>query len=107
MNIGKMDRKVEVQTPAVTVDTFGQRNETWSTRVTAWASKRDEFANERVEAGQVVEVVRTTWTMRYDSTVKATHRILYGGEHYYILGIVELGRKEGMQILTEKRNTPR
>ena len=107
MNIGRMDRKVEVQRRTTAVDTFGQRNETWAKRFDAWAMKKDDFANERVEAGQVVEVVRTTWTMRYNDTLKHTDRILYDGGTYYVLGIVELGRKEGMKVLTEKRSSPR
>ena len=54
--------------------------------------KRDEFSTERIEAGQVVEVARTSWTFRYRDNVKATERIYYNGEAYYVLGIVELGQ---------------
>lgn len=107
MNIGRMDRKVVVEKRDTNVDTFGQHIETWRERFKAWGMKRDDFANERVEAGQVVEVTRTTWTMRYDKRLKHTDRIVYGSEHYYVLGIVELGRKEGMKVLTEKRSSPR
>lgn len=107
MNVGQLDRRVTVQEVSYTVDTFGQRLETWVKRKDAFAGKRDEFAMERTEAGQVVEVVRTTWTFRYRDAVKATERILYEGELYYVLGIMELGRKEGLRVLTEKRNSPR
>jgi len=107
MNIGKMDRRITIQSATNTVDTFGQRNESWSDRRTTWAAKRDELATERVEAGQVVEVVRTTWTLRFDSDLKHTERIVYDSETYYILGIMELGRKEGHKVLSEKRSSPR
>lgn len=107
MNIGKLDRRIVVQKRTTTVDTFGQRVETWDTRLNTWAAKRDEFANERVEAGQVVEVVRTVWTMRYNSSISPTDRIQYEGEVFDILGLMEVGRREGLRVMTEKRNSPR
>jgi SPP1 family predicted phage head-tail adaptor len=107
MNIGKMDRRIVIQSATTTVDTFGQRNETWADRRKTWAAKRDEFASERIEAGQVVEVSRTTWTIRHDPNLKHTERIEYEGEIYYILGVMELGRKEGQRVLTERRSSPR
>ena len=107
MNIGKMDRRITIQSATNAVDTFGQRNETWSDRRTTFAAKRDEFASERVEAGQVVEVVRTTWTIRFDADLTNEERIAFEGDLYYIVGIIELGRKEGQRVLTERRNSPR
>ena len=42
-----------------------------------------------------------------DPPFKHTERIVYDSETYYILGIMELGRKEGHKVLSEKRSSPR
>ena len=47
---------------------------------------------------------RTEWTIRYLATIKKDMRINYGGLYYYITGVVEIGRKEGMRVITELRD---
>lgn len=107
MNAGRMDRKVDLMKPTTTTDSFGQVVESFAAEVSVWAQKRDVTGREDVEADQVVAQVRTEWTIRWRSDILPTWRIRYGSEIYLIDGILEIGRREGMKILTTKRDAKR
>jgi head-tail adaptor len=57
-----------------------------------------------VEVDRQTALTRTQWTMRYRSTVNSTMRILYNSQYYYIVGVEEIGRREGLRVFTELRN---
>ena len=48
--------------------------------------------------------VVTEWTIRHRTDVTAAMRVKYGNDFYYITGIRELGRREGLVLLTELRD---
>ena len=108
MNVGRLDRSVELQTQATSQDDYGQPLETWTTLATVWAEKSDRVASEVTSAGQVVEVLRTVWTIRHRSDIDTRHRLalkIGGGlyEYYYITGTQEIGRRVGLKLTTERR----
>jgi head-tail adaptor len=51
-----------------------------------------------------VQLNRTEWTVRYRSDVDTTMRIMHDSTYYYIVGIVQIGRKEGLLLITELRD---
>lgn len=99
-----MDRRVIVEEKTVSRDSWNHPTESWSTLSTVWAQKVDKSVSERGELDQVVAVNRTEWTIRYLADVKADMRINYDSSYYYITGVVEIGRKEGMRLITELRD---
>lgn len=104
MNPGTMDRRVQIQNYTTTRDDWNTPIQTWSTLASVWASKQDRRSAEVVENDQMVNLNRTTWRIRYRSDVDTTMRIEYDSEHYYVVGVRELGRKEGLEITTERRD---
>ena len=46
---------------------------------------------------------RTIFKIRHRTDVDATMRVDYDGKKYYIIGVKELGRTEGLQLTTELR----
>lgn len=107
MNAGRMDRKVDLLRPTTSTDSFGQVSETFTTEAAVWAQKKDVTAREAVEADQVVAQIRTEWTIRWRSDITPQWRIRYGSEIYTIDGILEIGRREGMKILSTNKDSPR
>jgi SPP1 family predicted phage head-tail adaptor len=104
MRPGRMDRRVVIQQPTATKDDWNYDTIAWTTFATVWATKLDKGVAETVEASRQTAVNRTQFNIRYLSGVNATMRISYGGLFYYIVGVEELGRREGQILYTELRN---
>lgn len=103
MNAGKLDRRIEIQTYTTTTDDWNHPTKSWTTTYTVWASKVDKSESERTELDQTVAVNRTIWTIRYIAGLDATARVKYGDDIYEVRGVKELGRREGIQLTTERR----
>lgn len=108
MNVGKLDRNIDLQTQTTTRDDFGQVVETWTTLASVWGGKADVLSSEVTSAGQVVEILRTVWTVRFRNDISTKHRIRYresggGLTYFYITGLQEIGRRVGLKITTERR----
>lgn len=104
MNPGGMDRRVVIENYATSTDDWGHPVRTWSTLASVWAQKKDVQAIERTEQAQIVALTYTQFRIRYRSDVDTTMRISYGNTYFYITGVKELGRREGLEIRTELRD---
>lgn len=102
MNAGRLDRKIELHSPTTTTDSFGQSSETFAKVADVWAMKKDTAAREIVEADQLVAMVRTEWTIRHRTDINETWIVKYESTDYEIKGILEIGRREGLRLITEK-----
>lgn len=107
MNAGRLDRKILFMEHSTTTDTFGQEKDVFTPGAIVWAEKRDVVANEAVEADQITANVRTEFIIRWRSDVLPTWRIRYDSKDYNIRGILEIGRREGLRIITEQKDSPR
>jgi SPP1 family predicted phage head-tail adaptor len=103
MNAGELDRRIEIQRATITRDDWNSPVETWATIATTWAAKRDRNEIEINEQNQTVTFTRTIWKIRHRADLTTTDVILYGAEVYDITGIRELGRREALEVTTEKR----
>ena len=104
MRIGKLDRRIVIEQQVTAKDDWNYDYTTWTTYATVWANKMDKGVTEREEVDRQTALTRTQWTMRYRSTVNSTMRILYNSQYYYIVGVEEIGRREGLRVFTELRN---
>lgn len=104
MNSGDLDRRIVVESFQETRDDWNYPVRTWVTFHTCWAQKRDDLETEPTELDQEVGVTRTLWKVRYRAGIDTAMRIAYNSRYYYITGIKELGRQEGMHITTELRD---
>ena len=104
MRIGTLDRRVIIEQQVASKDDWNYDALTWTTYATVWAAKMDRQSGEQEEVDRQTAILRTVWTMRYNSGVNATMRISYGGLLYYITGVEELGRRDAMRVHTEQRN---
>ena len=109
LNIGSLDRYVTVQSVSYADDDYGDgQTPTWANYATSVPMKFDSLGgnspSEKFEASQKVDIDMVTWTARYDSGILDTMRIVYDSENYHIIKITPKGRKEYMEILTEKKD---
>lgn len=104
MNIGKLDRRIALQVVTTTRDAWNHPTESWATVATVWATKTPRQATEPTEASQVVALEVVHWYIRYrDDVAAGTHRVKWGAVVYDITGVQELGRRDGLRLITERR----
>jgi head-tail adaptor len=95
---------VEVRTR--TQDATGQEFESWAHAFYRWMAKRDTRAGERYTSDQLVSEVDTVFAGRFDDCEAVhpdTHRLVYRGRVYEILGRTELGRRDAMEFACKAR----
>ena len=108
MDPGQRDRAVTIQQLTEGVDASGAPTETWTTLVTpVWMRKRDLRQDERFKASQLSAPVETMWEMPYRTDmdpesvdVPKTRRLLYQQRTYDIVGASQIGRREGIELMT-------
>jgi len=105
MNIGALDRRVGLEKPVTTANEYGERVATWTKYKTVWAAiERKPYAREAVSGEQNISFQSVTFIIRYSSEVailSPSHRIIYNGDYYNVLGVQEVGRNEQLRVVTE------
>ncbi|HEV7284322.1 MAG TPA: phage head closure protein, partial [Kaistia sp.] len=84
-----------------TRDVLNNPVEQWLELATVWASKLDVRDSERFSSAQVGAEIGSRFQIRYSTTVADLNpkdRIVYGGKFYDIVGVKEIGRREGLEI---------
>jgi len=101
MQAGILDRFITIEKFTATQDSFGQEIETWTKHANVWAKKQDIRGDEFFNAKQFESEITTRWKIRWRSDLNTEMRITYSNTTYNIRGIIELGRNEGLELMTE------
>lgn len=106
MKIGKMDRRVSIEHRNTTRDEYGQVGPEYTTTATIWAdvvhrgSPREKLLDASIfptaELAIVIRHPRGEWTPT------ETMRVNYNADFYEVLGIHEIGRREGLRLYVQK-----
>ena len=110
MNIGRLDRLVNIQSASYADDGFGDsQTETWVDYATNVPARLDYPGNttgsdDTFEANQEVNVSTLIFTLRYDSGILDTMRVVYNSGNYKIIRMQEIGRRKGLKLTTENRD---
>ena len=106
LSIGQLDRRIEVQSPTYTTDSYGEETKVYATLYTLWAhadwkaSRRKEESQEQVQGTDLVFYVRNLGI-----TILGTYRIVYDSKTYIIHGIKEIdGREQFLEIETKLKD---
>lgn len=66
MNIGKLDKRITLQTRSATLDDYGQELNSWSDFATVWANVKPISGREKLRAMAVQSILTHTVTIRYN-----------------------------------------
>ena len=108
MRAGRLDRNILLQEKTVTQNSDGQPVETWATiraihaQQQSGAKVAERFANNQLFA-TVTTVFRCGFWPAFAEIRPDTHRILYRSVIHNIQGAIEIGRKDGVEILCDAR----
>ncbi len=89
MDIGRLNRKVEILTFVWERDDFGGQEGTWVTTDVRWASIEPVSGTEYYTAQQVSAETVVKITLRYTTNVTVLNRIRYGNSLYEITGVLD------------------
>ena len=104
MNIGKLRNRIELQSSTTTTDSVGQQSHVWTTYTTVWATIHHLTGKETLNAQQLVAEITHRVTIRYNSSLNATHRIKYGTRYFYINFINNANeRNEYQEIMCKEK----
>lgn len=108
MKFGQMDRRITLQRATLATNAYGERVETWGTLATVWAQiqYKEGSGKEAVQSDQVFSSQPVHFIIRYStdvSSIRPSDRVSYKGDTYQIEGIQEIGRAEGLRIVTTLR----
>jgi head-tail adaptor len=114
MRAGKLDRRVSIETNTPVQDVSGEEIADWA-RIgpIRWASIQAVSGEERFIAEQLVARQQNEFHVRWSSDLSSLHpgdRVVYpvtstpvDSEIYDILAVHEIGRREGLRIITARR----
>lgn len=103
MRAEKMDRRIAIQRATAVRNEFGEDILTWATLAEVWAAVEPVSDGERWRAAEVAAHVTTRFRIRWGWDVTVQDRVLYDGREYDIVGVKEIGRREGQELTASAR----
>lgn len=104
LDAGKLDRRIRIERAAVTTDGRGVEQRAWTPLATVWAQRLPQRALESWKASGTAAELETAWRIRWSSQVadvSPEDRVAFGDQAMAILGVTEIGRREGLEIVTK------
>jgi len=102
MLAGKLDRRITIQQPVETQNSFGEVVVSFTNFAEVWAEVIPVSGNERLTAGQILPEATLKINIRWLSGINEKFRILYENVAYDIQYIAELKRRDGLQITVKR-----
>lgn len=100
---GRLDRRIVLERRDGQLDAAGEDLPQWVAIATLPAQVEPVSGREGFSSQQRFAEATHTFTIRYRGGVDPTHRIRYEGRTYDILGVSEIGRREGLAIVAAAR----
>jgi len=100
MKGGNLDRRITIQEKTEVVASNGQRTLTWSTLLSTWANPVEKDGQEKTDNNNRSTKRMVNFRIRYRSTITNEMRVLWEGKYYKIEDTKELGRQDGLMIIT-------
>lgn len=103
MLAGTLDRRFTWQRASKTTDDFGGEIETWATLFETWCAKVALTGAEAVVAAEVVDEETVKLQFRWRDDVQTTDRFIFEGRVHRVTSLVELGRRDGLEVIGRTR----
>lgn len=106
MQIGKLDRRIVLQRATKSKDSFGQPIETFADWQTVWAAYMPVSDGEKLRANETYSNLTARFKIRWSSAVSTLNtkdRVTFDGRTFDIIGVKELGRRDGLEITAATR----
>lgn len=98
---GGRDRLITLQDRAAGVDGLGNPNGAWQDTAKVWAKYTPVRGTEEFLKTQKYAETEATFGIIHRSGINARTQILFDGKTWDIVGVLEIGRREGLQLLAK------
>ena len=103
MEVGTLNKRIEIQAATRVSNDMGGFIETWGTIATVWAAIWPLSATETVQSMQTDMVVSQRIRIRYRSTFRPSWRLKFGNRYFNIVSILNPNeRNEYLDILAKE-----
>ena len=106
MRAGKLDRRLTIRRASMSHDGFANVQGDPSDLATVWAERMPMSDGERNQQGGVFASATVRFRVRYSATVADLNpkdTLTCEGRGYEVLGVKEIGRREGLEITASER----
>ena len=104
MRAGRMDRLITLKAKVVTTNDFGEEIEEWQDVGTIWAERLELRGNERWNAMQTVANITCKYRIRWRDDIGPLNMLVDADNREYdIHAVLEVGRREGLELLVKAR----
>jgi SPP1 family predicted phage head-tail adaptor len=99
MQAGRLDQRITIQTKSVTRASNGEEVVAWVALDTVWAEVKPLRAKEFFAAAQMQGSVDHQVRLRWRDDIARDMRLMWRDQPLDIVGIAELGRRDGLEIM--------
>ena len=107
MQIGELDRRIELQNPTQTTNSYGEVTQTWSAYKTVWSHVNWEGGSRDEESSVITAMTKVVFTIRNIDLNGLTSktRIKFNNKYYFIHVLKQIdGREQFIELETEEKN---
>lgn len=101
LNIGNMDRRINIERLTKTRKPSGDTFETWAPVATVWAEVLQQTANEFFTGYGEAETGTVIFRVRFRPGIMTKDRVSFDGTDYDIKEIKEIGRRDALELRGE------
>lgn len=91
---GRLRHRIVIQSPTETINSYGEREQTWATFATVWASIEPMRGRELLEAQQINAELSVKIRIRYLASVKPKYRISWDSRTFEINSIANIEERD-------------
>ncbi len=96
---GDLDQRVTLQSKSVTRAANGEEVVTWADVATVWAQVHELRGREYFAGAQLQDTTDVRVRLRYRSGVVREQRLLWRGAPLDIVSVIEVGRKDSLELM--------
>ena len=102
MQIGDLDRRIRIEVPTKTANSYGEETLIWESYRIVWAKMEWKGGSEKEETQRITATSKICFYIRnLDISINEQNRISYDGKYYYINVINEIeGRESFLELET-------
>lgn len=103
LETGRLDRRIRIERNVPVIDGLGAEVPGWTILQMAWAERLTQKASEAWKAGGTASQREVVWRIRWSRSLAdlgEQDRVVYNGQAYPVSGVIEYGRREGLEITT-------
>jgi SPP1 family predicted phage head-tail adaptor len=105
MRSGSLDRLIVIKSPKTETNGYGEEvTTTYSPLATVWAKRLELKGDEKWVSQQVLATTACKYQIRYRTDVTPLCVIVSDSKTYDIHSIVEIGRREGLELTCTARD---